>query len=294
MRDTQRSFWAVPVCLAVLASLSAAPASAQGSAWIAEPETGSVNFSFVRQFTDKYFRSENSLPVDRTLPAALSQNTFWFGFNYAFTDAVAIDVQTGAAKSLFPGPPAGTPTTSESFSGLVDTNVALTWRVVDELVSDAPSVAFRVAAIAAGGYETGHINALGDGGNGFEGSIIVGKFAERVGASAEVGYRYRTDDIPADMFFNGSLLVPAGSRVIVGADYRMVNAMSGLDIGVPPFSPPRFPEVQEDIHLVGGRLIINATDVVSVSGIFGKVVKGRNTASSNVFGLSLGFAFDTF
>ena len=294
MQHTHRSLVAIPVCLGLLTGLSAAPASAQGSAWIAEPGTGNVSFSFVRQFTDKYFRSENSLPVDRTLPATLSQNTFWFGFNYAFTDAVAIDVQSGAAASLFPGPPAGTPTTSESFTGLVDTNVALTWRVVDELVSDAPSVALRVGAIAAGGYETGHINALGDGGNGFEGSIIIGKFAERVGASAEVGYRYRTEDIPADVFFNGSLFVPAGGRVIVGVDYRMVNATSGLDIGVPPFSPTRFPEVQEDIHLVGGRLIINATDIVSVNGLFGKVVKGRNTASSNVFGVSLGFAFDTF
>ena len=87
--------------------------------------------------------------------------------------------------------------------------------------------------------------------------------------------------------------MPAGDRVIVGVDYRMVNATSGLDIGVPPFSPARFPEVQEDIHLVGGRVIINATDIVSVNGLFGKVVKGRNTASSNVFGVSLGFAFDS-
>lgn len=82
--------------------------------------------------------------------------------------------------------------------------------------------------------------------------------------------------------------MPAGDRVIVGVDYRMDNATSGLDIGVPSFSPARFPEVQEDIHLVGGRVIINATDIVSVNGLFGKVVKGRNTASSNVFGVSLG------
>ena len=56
----------------------------------------------------------------------------------------------------------------------------------------------------------------------------------------------------------------------------------------------QFPEVQEDIHLVGGRGIINATDLVSVNGLFGKVVKGRNTASSNVFGVSLGFTPDTW
>ena len=63
---------------------------------------------------------------------------------------------------------------------------------------------------------------------------------------------------------------------------------------MPPFSPARFPEAQEDIHLVGGLVIINATDIVSVNGLFGKVVKGRNTASSSVFGVSLGFAFDTW
>ena len=48
------------------------------------------------------------------------------------------------------------------------------------------------------------------------------------------------------------------------------------------------------MHLVGGRVITNATDIVSVNGLFGKVVKGRNTASSNVFGVSLGFAFDAW
>ena len=58
------------------------------------------------------------------------------------------------------------------------------------------------------------------------------------------------------MFFNGSLFLPAGDRAIVGVDYRMVNATSGMDIGVPPFSPARFPEVREGIHLVGGRVII--------------------------------------
>ena len=52
--------------------------------------------------------------------------------------------------------------------------------------------------------------------------------------------------------------------------------------------------MQEDIHFVGGRVIINATDIVSVNGLFRKVVKGRNTASSNVFGVSLGLAFDAW
>ena len=37
--------------------------------------------------------------------------------------------------------------------------------------------------------------------------------------------------------------------------------------------------MQENIHLVGGRVIINATDIVSVNGLFRKVVEGRNTAS---------------
>ena len=158
-----------------------------------------------------------------------------------FRDAVAVDLNTGLARSFIPG--AVGPTSSESFSGLVDTTVGVACRVVDELVSNAPSVAVRAAVIAAGSYETGHINSLGDGGNGFGTSVLVGKFGTRVGFSAEAGYRYRTEDIPSDIFANLSAFFPITDRLTCGADWRIVNGnASGLDIGGPGFLPTGSPK----------------------------------------------------
>ena len=176
----------------------------------------------------------------------LAQTTMWFGVNYALTDAVALDVQSAWASSSLPGA-AGPSGGEEGYSGLFDSNVAVTWRFVDELVSDAPSVALRVGAIVAGGYDTGYINSLGDGGNAIETSLIIGKFAARPGsrersatAPARVPRSTQTRwapwpgdqvDIPNDMFVNLGLFIPAGEVVTIGVDYRMVNALSGIDIG---------------------------------------------------------------
>ena len=290
---------------ALLSCLSVRPALAQGSPWIAEPGTGSISISYVNQNANEFYRQTTKVkgPLEAT-GANLAQNTLWFGVNYAISDSVALDLQTAWARSFVAGgvgPSGG----QESYSGLYDSNIALTWRVVDELISDAPSVAIRLGLIAAGAYDTGYINSLGDGGNGFETSLIIGKFGGAAGFSAEVGYRNRTTtvvnenavggvlrgevEIPSDMFVNLGLFIPAGDVVTLGVDYRMVNALSGIDIGGPGFSPSRFPGLQEDGHIVGGRLLANVTDTVSLNAFFGQVVAGRNTAASRIIGVGLSF-----
>ncbi len=307
MRNPRGSLLTILAGSALLSALPVQPVSAQGTPWIAEPGTGSVNLSYVNQNAAEFYRQTEKTqgPLEAT-GAHLSQNTMWFGVNYAFTDAVAIDVQSGWAGSSLPGA-VGPSGGEEGYSGIVDSNVAVTWRVVDELVSNAPSVALRIGAIVAGGYDTGYINSLGDGGNGIETSLIIGKFGGAAGFSGEIGYRTRTStevnpnavgamagaqvDIPADMFVNLGLFIPAGDAVTLGVDYRMVNALSGIDIGGEGFSPSAFPGLQEDGHIVGARLIANVTDLVSLNGFFGQVVKGRNIAASRIFGAGLSFGF---
>ena len=292
---------------ALLSGLAVQPASAQGSPWIAEPGTGSVNLSFANQDAAEFYRQTTKTqgPLGPT-GAHLSQNTLWFGVNYAVTDAVAIDVQSAWAASNLPGA-VGPSGGEEGYSGLYDSNVAVTWRFVDELISNAPSVALRIGAIIAGPYDTGYINSIGDGGNGIETSLIIGRFGSAAGFSGEIGFRARTStevnpmavgamagervDIPNDMFVNLGLFIPAGDVVTVGVDYRLVNAFSGIDIGGEGFSPSRFPGLHEDGHIVGGRLIANVTDLVSVNAFFGQVVRGRNIAASRIFGAGLSFGF---
>ena len=307
MHSNPRSVVTLVSGAALLSCLSVQPAFAQGSPWIAEPGTGSFSISYVNQNASEFFRQTTKVkgPLEAT-GANLAQNTMWLGINYAASDSVALDIQSAWARSFVAGgvgPSGG----QESHSGLYDSNIALTWRVVDELISNAPSVAIRVALIAAGSYDTGFINSIGDGGNGFETSLIIGKFGSRAGFSGEIGFRNRTStlvneeavggllrgtvDIPADMFLNLGLFIPAGDAVTLGLDYRMVNALSGIDIGGPGFSPSRFPGLQEDGHVVGGRLIANVTDTVSLNAFFGQVVAGRNTAASRLLGFGLSFGF---
>lgn len=305
MHGHRRSLITIVACLALLSCLQVQPAYAQGSPWIAEPETGSVSVTFANQRATEFFRADTATtgPLGAT-DAHLSQSTLWFGVNYAITDAVAIDVQSAWARSFLPGPVGPTP--EESFSGLGDSNIAVTWRIVDEYVSNAPSIAIRGALIAAGNYETGYINSLGDGGHGFEASVIAGKFWSNAGFSAELGFRTRASteineqavggtvgdvDIPNDVFFNLAGFFPLNDVFTLGVDYQMVDALDGIDIGGPGFSPSRFPALQEDIHLVGGRLLANVTDVISLNVFGGQVVAGRNTAKSRVLGVGVTFAF---
>ncbi len=291
MRTNRRVLQSAALGAALLLTTTAS-GFAQGSPWIAEPRSGSVTITYGHQAATEFWRAENKGPTPGN-GAELSQTTGWLDFNYALTDAVAVDVRSGFGRSHIPGPVGPTP--QESFSGLVDTNVALTWRVVDELVTNgAPSVAIRAGVIAAGGYETGHINSLGDGGNGAEASVIVGRFADRLGVSGEVGYRVRSANIPADTFVNLAAFLALTDRISVAADYRMVNGDdSGLDIGGPGFAPDRFPELQEDAQLVGGRVLATLNDAFSLSGFYGQVIGGRNTAASSVIGVGVTYSFIT-
>ncbi len=289
---TNRRFLQSAALGAALLLTTAASGFAQGSPWIAEPRSGSVTITYGHQAATEFWRADNKGPTPGN-GAELSQTTGWLDFNYALTDAVAVDVRSGFGRSHIPGPVGPTP--QESFSGLVDTNVALTWRVVDELVTNgAPSVAIRAGVIAAGGYETGHINSLGDGGNGAEASVIVGRFADRLGVSGEVGYRVRSANIPTDTFVNLAAFLALTDRISVAADYRMVNGDdSGLDIGGPGFALDRFPELQEDAQLVGGRVLATLNDAFSLSGFYGQVIGGRNTAASSVIGVGVTYSFIT-
>ena len=78
--------------------------------------------------------------------------------------------------------------------------------------------------------------------------------------------------------------------VTLGVDYRVVDSRSGLDIGGPGFARARFPHLQEDHRSVGMRLYLNLDDV-GVNVVQSRVIDGRNTAASHVFGVAASRAF---
>ena len=296
----------LPVFLGVVAWYPSQTALSQGTPWIAEPRTGSITVSSYGQTAIEFYRgTETEKGPLEAIGAHLSQNTVWFHANYALSDAIAVDLQMAWAESVVDGA-VGPSGGQERHNGLYDTNLSVTWRFLDELVSNTPSVAARVGATIPGMYDTGYINSIGDGGSGIEGSLILGKFWSVAGVSAEIGYRHRGStmvnadavgaaqgedvDIPSEIFMNFWLFVPIREWARVGASYRIVDATSGLDIGGAGFSPSRFPGLEEDSQLLGLQVLgpnLFGFDNVSVNFFSGWIVGGRNTAKSNVNGMSL-------
>ena len=265
-------------------------ALADGSAWLVAPQTGYLSLSYVSQTANDYYRQTCGNPSQRTasdrcaLPGDLSQDTVWLAGAYGFSDSVALDVHVGSAESDLRG---------GGYSGLVDADIGVTWRVLDETISDYPSIALRGGLIVAGGYETGQVASLGDGGDGFELSVIVGKFvSSRLALSAEVGVRDRSDGIPANVFTNLSSALFAGNRVVLGLDYRRVDTQDGYDIGGPGFTPDKFPRAREESELVTASAFVSLTEQLTASLVYGTVLNGRNTANSDVVGVGLSYSFD--
>ena len=273
---------------------------ADGSAWLPEPSSGNINLSYIYQSADKFYNRERRVAT----PGGgedLEQQTIWLTANYALTDSLAIDLKTGWAESQFV---LAGPTISESFDGMTDSSIGITWRFVDEWISASglPSMAFRIAGIIAGDYETGYINSIGDGGDGGEISLLVGKiFGDKLGLSGEIGYRDRTDGVPEEVFGN------IGAYYLMGAmtaslEYKWNNSIDGLQIGEPGFAPDpvnqpmlrRFPELEEDYRIVGFGLSFSVAETTNIGINIASVVDGRNANDSNAIGLTLGYSFDTF
>lgn len=281
---------AVPAGILVAFGLFAsAPAQAQGSAWLAEPGTGFLSMSYVHQSADEFYAGPNKMPTPQG--EDLRQNTVWVAANYFLSDVVALDIKTGWAMSQFITGP-GIPAAADSFSGVVDTDVGVTWRLTDEWTGGWPSMAVRAGATVAGNYETGSINAIGDGGDGYQLSLIVAKFlSERIGVSAEVGQQRRNNDIPTNTFAHATGLWLLNNRLTVGVDYTIVSAASSIDIQGPGFTPARFPEVQEDYRAAGGRLYYDVSDNLTMALFYTKKFSGRNTALSGVYGATFSYSF---
>lgn len=262
-------------------------AHADGSPWLAVPGTGHASVSWVSQTADNLYAGERKLPIQDS--KNLSQGTLWLLGNYTISDNIGVDGQLGFARGDFEGETTASTTT---FRGRADASFGVTWRIVDEVAGSLPSLAVRVGAIVAGDYEPGHINSLGDGGDGAEASLVVGRFlGDRVGFSMEAGVRDRNNGIPTNYFGNLAAVLLVTEKLAFGVDYKVVKSEPGLDIGGPGFTPARFPLVREERNLLGGRMFYNMSESMSLGLFYLAVRDGRNTPASSAFGGSLSYSF---
>ena len=281
------------------------------SPWLPAPGAGFVNLSYVSQNANKfYFQGDNLRGTPPNLMTTtpgpnLGQHTVWLNGMYGWSDAVAIDVRVGLARSYASAGPGTNPAMGGryKYSGVTDSNIGVTWRIADELVNPSmPTVSLRGGAIIAGSYATGAINAIGDGASGLEVSALAGKFlADWLAVSGEVGYRVRDGNVPEDLFVNvsGGVLL---DNIGLSVNYKLVDAQSGIQIGGAEFmaagaadlSTRPFPRVEEDIQFLSGTVSLNVSDQTNIGVTYGEVIDGRNTSKSKVFSVTMSYLFDTF
>lgn len=255
---------------------------AEGSPWLAEPGTTALSISQVQQSSDGKYKNEK---LEKTGPE-LELDTTWLTLNHGLTDDLAIDFKVGYANSRHIG--------GDTDSGLADTNVGISYRLVDEFIRDdsLPSTVLRAGVIIAGDYEEGNVQSAGDGADGFELSVISGKLINSyVALSGELGYRVRNSDVPDELFYKlGAYILPAQGWTLSVA-YSNTDARDGLDIGGVGFTGSNFNELEEDSELVDLGISYSLNNQVSVGFNAGQVIDGKNTGNTDAYALTLGYSF---
>lgn len=270
-----------------LALFLSLPAWADGSPWLPVPKSGSLNLSYVTESTKKYYRGKTRGNFGGQ---KLDQDTLWLAGNYGLTDSLALDIQVGRADVSAKAP------ALPDKDGFADVNLGVTWRFVDEDVSlGAPSVALRVGATIASGYDTDVPTAIGDNASGVEASLIVGKIlGGRFALSGEIGHRTRDNKVPDETFLNAKAFLVVSPQLILNAQYHNTMAGGSLDIGGPGFNPSRFPETSEDIERIGFGAMFNATPQLGFGLNWFTVIDGRNTADFDAVAATVSYTFDVY
>jgi hypothetical protein len=220
---------------------------------------------------------------------SLDQYTGYISLEYGILRDLAADVTVGYTRTETDAFVLG----GDSDDGLADTLIGLRYRVVNERDHDAwvPSVALRVGGIIPGTYDENFPFSAGDGAAGVEGSLLLAKeICPGFGVFGDIGYRFREDDVPDDVF--GSAGIYAGYRGFNGTvAYRHVQGTSGPDIGDPGFGTRfGFPEVKEISQNI--EFGLGYTDGERHYQVFyARTLDGRNTGERNIFGVSVSFVF---
>jgi hypothetical protein len=246
---------------------------------------GEAGLSVTHQSADSF----NVAKAKADLPVDLKLTTVALDGSYGVTDKLAVDVRIGYAKSKFTVDRGLAP--QGGLDGLTDIMIGARYKLIDEVNGGPFTATLGVAAIIDGGYRTGAITAIGDGGSGGQVALAFGKQLGPVSYTSSIGYRTRGNAVPDEIFGGSQLALAFADRFSVFGGLSFTDSKGGLDVGGPGFSPARFPELEEDYKLwnVGGA--VSFTDKLSLNAAYGKKFDGKNTARSDFFKVGLGFSF---
>ena len=166
-----RTFTALAFGLAATGTLAT-------TAYLPDPGTGNLRPTASVQWARDFWFDDNAA----TLPGHLTQVTAGAEFEYGLAPNLGLDATVAYSTVNYRGGPLGPYTLitddQEVRSGLADVRLGASWRVFDEFRSlneATPTVTLRVGALLAGTYDTGFINAVSDGADGWELGVKIGR-----------------------------------------------------------------------------------------------------------------------
>ena len=144
-----------------------------------------------------------------------------------------------------------------------------------------------------GDYETDLIDAIGDGGSGFDLSLLLGKsLNEQFAVSGDLTFRQRDNDI-SDAFkylISGFYSTPVqglGFQLALGG----LRTDSDIDIAGPGFGVEQFPQTDRDMDIAIAGVNYNFNSGIGLGLSRLMLLDGRNVADTDITTLSLSYSF---
>lgn len=274
------------------AAAATAPLAAMAesdSPWLPIPGSFSLGVSHTEQSGEDAYIGNMRLPLSAITMGGASKykrSTTQVRLGYGISDSVAVDATLGQGKVRVGA--------ADRDSGMTDSTVGVSWRVLDEFASPGmPTVTLRGAAILKGSYDGARLAAVGNDENGFEVSALLGKqLTPAFGLWAQLGLQDRSGAVPKATFFEvgGRFRFAPGWSASLG--YSDKKYGGDLDIGGAGFSPARFQEVRTERGIaklgLGWAFASNQGVALNVA----SVVSGRNTVKDDqIVGLVYTIAF---
>lgn len=279
------------LAIACLSTISVPHLRAQ-SAWPLETGQLVVSPIFTVERFNKFYKGNNRFKTTGNV----YQYSEILNLEYGLNPNLTLDLNTGYSHS----PHSNWANASTTKSGRTDTTIGARYRVVDEFTSPndwTPTVSLRVAGIIQGNYQTGAANAVGDGADGVDLAVLLGKNIPEWngGYYGSFGYRIRNQNVPEQWLLSGGIFRNLGENWRANLGFTTEWATSGIDIAstewVTHAAPKPFHRTKERrIALEAG---LSYTDGANRtwSLIYGRVIDGRNTSLDNALTATVSFLY---
>lgn len=274
------SFPLIPVALLSTFWLPSS-ALAQGP-WVLEEAQHAIFLTWVSESYDHKW-----LGLERSGIDEISQQTYWLQYRYGISNNLEVSVTSGYTESEKDN-------TDKVFHGRADSRIGAKYQLLDEYGDDNISLSIESTLIFMGDYDRstpGNPHSPGDKGNGVEVALPFAKMVGPVVIYGDIGYRWRRDDVPHDIFYSIAIGGGITNSLSLSIEYSVVDGRNGHDIGDDTHTGYIFHESEEDRDIVETNISWSVSQQSSLFFGYADVIGGRNTGDSDIYYLGLEHTF---